>query len=314
MSSIRNWKLKGTVQKVLSVIPGGVRLNDELQVSMGGLRNFESNIAAKLDDWLGLISYLDIVQRGKIQGITILEVGTGWCPTLPLAFALAGAGRILTVDLNRHLKEDWTFRMLGVLERHLPVIAKAGKLPLEEVSSTYRRFRQATSAQQLLSAAAIEYRAPEDASNLSSLPDGCVDLEYSNSVMEHVPGPVIAAIMRESCRVLKDDGLVLHAVACNDHYANFDSTISFVNYLQFSERQWCRWNNPIQYQNRLRAPDFLQLARENGLEILHEARHTRPGTREALATMKLAPEFASYTREDLEATTIDFVARKKAKV
>jgi len=28
----------------------------------------------------------------------------------------------------------------------------------------------------------------------------------------------------------------------------------------------------------------------------------------------LAPEFASYTREDLEATTIDFVARKKAKV
>jgi SAM-dependent methyltransferase len=239
-----------------------------------------------------------------------LEVGTGWYPTLPMAFALVGAGRIYTVDINRHLKGDWTFRMLRALERHLPKIAKAGKLPLEEVQATYERFCQTTTGPELLAAAAIEYHAPEDAANLVMLADGSVDLEYSNSVMEHVPGHVIADIMRESCRVLKNDGLALHAIACNDHYAHFDKSISFVNYLQFSERQWRFWNNSLQYQNRLRAPDFLKLARENGLEILYEARHVRPGTREALATMKLAPEYAFHSREDVEATSIDFVARK----
>jgi hypothetical protein len=46
----------------------------------------------------------------------------------------------------------------------------------------------------------------------------------------------IPPIMREAHRVLKDGGLCVHAVACNDHYAFFHESISFVNFVQFRRK------------------------------------------------------------------------------
>ena len=46
-----HWRLKGLAQKGLSIIPGGGYLNDGLQKRYGGLRQFEQNIADKLEDW-----------------------------------------------------------------------------------------------------------------------------------------------------------------------------------------------------------------------------------------------------------------------
>jgi hypothetical protein len=53
--AVHSWKVKGTIQKLLSVVPGDDLINDRLQVSMGGLRGFEKNVAAKVDDWVLLV-------------------------------------------------------------------------------------------------------------------------------------------------------------------------------------------------------------------------------------------------------------------
>lgn len=312
-SVVRNWRLKALMQGVLSVTPRGNRVNDRLQMKFGGLRNFEQNISSKVDDWCLLAGYLRSVHRGQLAGLTILEVGSGWYPTLPVCFALAGAGRVHTVDLNRHMNEDLTFRMLRAIEPHLERIADACGEPADAIRQRWEELRQVDALAPLLARARIEYRAPGDARKLEWLTGGCIDLAYSNSVLEHVTPTALPGIMRESWRVLKDDGLMVHSVACNDHYAHFDPGISFVNYLQFSARRW-RWlNNDLNYQNRLRAPDFLSIARESGFEILRETRAVRPGTREALQFMRLAPEFQTYDLEDLAATTIDFVAVKRSR-
>ncbi len=311
--AVRDWRVKALIQGILSVTPGGGRLNDWLQTSAGGLRNFEDNISGKIEDWLQLVSYLQTVSRGEMDGLAILEVGSGWYPTLPFCFALVGAGRIYTVDLHRHMNEAMTFRMLRAMEPHLDRIANACAISPDSTRQRWEELRQADALAPLLAKARVEYRAPGDARKLAWLSDGCIDMAYSNSVLEHVTPAVLPGIMREAWRVLSDDGVMVHAVACNDHYAHFDPAISFVNYLQFSERRWRWYNNDLHYQNRLRAPDFLHAARENGFEILHEARAVRPRTREALAHMRLAPEFRSYGLEDLAATTIDFVAAKRAR-
>jgi hypothetical protein len=128
--------------------------------------------------------------------------------------------------------------------------------------------------------------------------------------MEHVPKDSIRDLMCESRRILRPGGLALHNVACNDHYAHIDPGISFVNYLQYSESQWRKWNNSLQYQNRLRAPEFLDLATEAGLEIIHKRTFVGPGTREALANFEVASQFQCFSTEDLATTTIDFIARK----
>jgi hypothetical protein len=116
--------------------------------------------------------------------------------------------------------------------------------------------------------------------------------------------------MTEAHRILKPGGLMLHNIGCNDHYAFVDPTISFVNFLQFSESKWRLWNNSLLYQNRMRAPEFLELSEQAGLPVILTRTHVRDGTREALTRLEIAPEFRRFSTEDLAYTTLDFVARK----
>jgi hypothetical protein len=128
--------------------------------------------------------------------------------------------------------------------------------------------------------------------------------------MQQVPKDVIRGLMNESVRILRPGALALHNVGCSDQYAFVDRGISFVNYLQYSEPQWRKWNNSLQYQNRLRASEFLDLAAAAGLEVIYKRTAIRPGTCEALATLKIASEFERFSKEDLAITTIDFVSKK----
>lgn len=311
MKLLKSWKVKGFAQAVMSRMPGGMRLNDMLQRRVGGLREFEANVASKVGDWVGIMKHLSAAGRGRVEGWTLVEIGSGWYPTLPVCFALAGARRILTADLTRHMNEDLTLRMMRALAGQVERIAETAQADPAEVRERYGRMAGCGSLRELLETAGIEYLAPCDASRLVWVADGTVDLVYSNSVMEHVAPEAIPGLMREAWRVLGPEGLMMHAVACNDHYAHFDRGISFVNYLQFTEREWRFWNNGLNYQNRLRAPEFPRLARECGFRVVHESRAVRAGTREALAAMKVAPEFSKYTLEELAATSVDFVAAKK---
>ena len=60
---------------------------------------------------------------------------------------------------------------------------------------------------------------------------------------------------------------MFHSVNCGDHYAYVDRSIHQLNYLQFSDADWRKWNNEFLYQNRLRAIDFVDMARAAGFTI-----------------------------------------------
>jgi len=128
--------------------------------------------------------------------------------------------------------------------------------------------------------------------------------------MEHMPKDSIRDLVCESRRNPRPGGLALHNVACIDHYAHRDSQLSFVNYLRYSESQWRKWNNSLQYQNRLRASELLDLATQAGFEIILKRTYARSGTREALANFHVAPQSRRFWMEDLAITTVDFIARK----
>jgi SAM-dependent methyltransferase len=247
-----------------------------------------------------------------VSGARLMEIGTGWHPVLPLCFILAGARSIATFDIVRLLSKTETFRLLDSLEMHVTKIAELAGENTATIQARLMELRQSRNLDDLLSNSHIEYYAPADGRSTGLEPDS-VDLVYSNSVLEHVPREVIRGLMVESFRVLKPGGLVLHNVGCNDHYAFFDKSISFVNFLQYGEREWRLWNNPIQYQNRLRAPEFVELALQAGFEVINKKTHVRPGTMEALAHMHIAPQFDRFSRDDLAATTVDFIGRKPAR-
>jgi SAM-dependent methyltransferase len=304
-----DWRVKGVVQKSLSWVPFGVEANDLFRRVVRGRRHLDREIAMKVrSDWLVLMAHIN--RAGiPMAGCELLEIGTGWYPTLPTCFSLCGAARCRTFDLTRHMHPRSTVRMLASLSNHADEIAEAGRRSPAEVRADLARIASATSLEEALERARISYHAPADAT-VTGLEDGCVDVVFSNSVLEHVPRPVIARMMAESLRVLKPGGHAIHSVNCGDHYAYSDRRITQVNYLSYPEREWARWNNDLQYQNRLRACDFLDLARESGLEIVFEAHHAKPHLVKQVESMDIAPEFRHYPVEQLACTSIDFVARK----
>jgi SAM-dependent methyltransferase len=298
-----NWKTKGIIQKTLSILPGGSMCNYFLQKSVGQLRSdatirmtFEKDVTVLFEKMAKLS--LDPASA------RILEIGTGWLPVFPLSLALAGFRNTRTVDINRHLREPAVRRTLLTLEAYLDHPTFQPFATPEQVHDNYQKLIR---SQNILATAGIDYQAPCNAASTGWKP-GSLDLITSNNVFEHVPVPVLLDLFVEAKRLLRPSGHVLHCVNCGDHYAYGDSSITQINYLSFSEAEWNRWNNSIQYQNRLRPIDFIQMADHHGLHIDLAQYTTKPGYMKQLENMVIAPEFRHYSLEDLASTSLTLVA------
>jgi SAM-dependent methyltransferase len=302
-----NWRIKALTQKGLSHMPCGGALNTYLQRYLGGLRHFDQEVEGKIGDWLLAMEYIHEV-GASVENADMVEIGTGWFPTLPVCFALAGMNSCETYDLNPQLHPKMTFAMLRLLGGHIPRIAGCARRPITAVRQDYEYLMGSRSLGELLGRARIRYHAPADASQ-TGLNDNSVDLVFSNSVLEHIPQHTIVNLFRESQRFLKPGGLAVHAVNCGDHYAYFDKKISAINYLQYSSAEWRLWNNDLLFQNRLRPRDFLEIAKQTQFDILTTKQKLNAKLSACLGRMKIAPEFAEYAREELACTTIDFVAQ-----
>jgi hypothetical protein len=307
-----DWRIKGTIQRVLGALPGGERAHYWLQKSAGGLRKFDAECDAKLEDFRLMIGHLRSVGL-EPAGTRFLEVGTGWYPTFPLALYLLGARRIETFDLNRHLKPELVARLIDRLNLAVPALAALGGLDMVVVLDRFALVARALAQGASLESATdgvVRYRAPADATS-TGLDAGAIDVVFSNSVLEHVPGPAIAQMFAESARILPAGGVMFHSVNCGDHYAYTDRTINQLHYLQFSDAEWSRWNNAFLYQNRLRARDFTAMASAAGFAIEVDTSRPHPDRLKQLQEIMVHPDMAArYPRDQLAITSIDFVARK----
>jgi SAM-dependent methyltransferase len=211
-------------------------------------------------------------QQQTITGKTILEIGTGHQVGLPIALWLCGAAQIITVDLNRYLKVELVRNDLAFIrERKQELMQIFGAHAQEpEFRERLAALAEVTDGtlDQLLHAMNIRYLAPADAAHLD-FPDGSIDYHVSYTVLEHIPPATLIRILHEGKRVLKNDGLFVHCIDFSDHFAHSDSSISSVNFLQFSDEEWQRLSgNRFMYHNRLRADEFRALLDESGVVVL----------------------------------------------
>jgi SAM-dependent methyltransferase len=308
-----HWRIKGTIQKVLGYVPAGDRLHHVLQRRLGGLADFGRECDIKVDDWRLMIAHLRTA-NAPIEGGTLLEMGTGWYPTFPLCLYLAGARRVHTLDLNRHLRPEMTILLAERLANHVPLIASVSGRSEADIAARQQAVAQALRDGASIGAATdgvIDYRAPADAAS-TGLPAASVDVVFSNSVLEHVPRGVIEACFREAMRILRPGAIAFHSVNCGDHYAYFDRSIHQLHYLQYSEDAWAKWNNAFLYQNRLRAIDLTTMARGAGFSIEIDTSRAKPERLRQLDAIRVDPYFARYSRDQLAITSIDFVGRTPA--
>ncbi|HEX7574175.1 MAG TPA: class I SAM-dependent methyltransferase, partial [Bacteroidota bacterium] len=134
----------------------------------------------------------------------------------------------------------------------------------------------------VLKAAHIRYLAPADARHLEISPH-TIDYHVSYAVLQHIPPDILRSIIAESRRLLKPGGLSVHWIDLSDHFSHGDHSISAVNFLRFSEKEWDRLSgNRYMYQNRLRIDDYVRILTEMGATILSVNEHVNASALELL--------------------------------
>jgi SAM-dependent methyltransferase len=299
------WVAKAALQRGLGVLPQGERLNYVFQRHV--LRSLPAGDAALRRKFSRALQHLGVFREhgpGVPPGeATFYEFGAGWDLAIPLAYALLGVGEQVLVDIRPSARLELVNDSLASFERLRPELeAEAGPQlrplgePLSSISELEPRF-------------GIRYLAPCDARS-TGLADDSVDFASSTDTCEHIPEDELAAIFRETGRLLRPGGVFSCRIDLQDHYAYFDRRLSRYNFLRFSDGTWRIVNSPLHFQNRLRAPDYLRLVREAGLELVSETSSgpSEEGLQE-LESLPLAPRFRGYPPEELGVTVLSFVAR-----
>jgi SAM-dependent methyltransferase len=305
------WTRKAKIQKVCAVLPGGDLLYRQIQRRYGRLQP---------DPFKRLPQHAAMLRRladlgFRAEGARCLEVGTGHLPIAPVAFHLLGAAEVVTVDLHRRLDTELTTAMIQRMVQARARIAElyAGLVDPALLDDRLDALEALPSGSpDDLRSLNVHYAAPGDAARMPDA-DDTFDLSFSMTVLEHVTPPAMAAILAETRRVLKPSGFAAHLIDPSDHFAHQDASITRINFLRFSEREWQRLGgNEFSYCNRLRAPDLERLFTDADFAI---ERCLRTVDERSVAAVKrgfpIHPDYRDYDPDDLCTTELELYARPR---
>ncbi len=214
----------------------------------------------------------------SIEGSSILEIGSGWFPTIAILLVRDGAKNITTSDLNVHM-DDITFRELA--------------------SHLKERFPDDNFIQDLTDFASlpIEYLAPFCASDLS---DKSLDIIISNMVLEHIPKTDMYNLFSSLRPKSSDNGIMVHLVDHSDHFEHYDKSLSRINFLTWNEEKHALINYLIRDgENRMRHNEYHRLFMDAGYEIVDEENDLSKKALETLGGLELAYPYSRMSPEQL---------------
>lgn len=308
------WLAKSAVQNLLSVVPGGVRMNALLQ--RYGTRSVvmtPERVAARMGRVVTPhVANHEAHAATPMAETVVFEVGTGFTPLVPVGLHLAGASSVVTYDIV----ELTTHRSLtdllaavtaaedrGLLGQSCPWIVPARMERLRELAQ-----HPPATLRGLLAELGVTYRIGD--ASATGMEPASVDYFVTNNVFEHIPRAAIGDLLRESVRLGRNGAVLSHHIDLRDHYAKFDRGLDVFHSLRYSDRQWRFLNSRLEPQNRLRHSDYVELFTDAGLEIL--ADEVTRGPADALARTPIAAPFRRYPADDLRIVDMWVVARKTA--
>ncbi len=298
---VSKWHVKALVQKTISFLPFHESVNYYFQKKI--------TKAVVLDDVhfgykIGHAS--DHIAYYKKHGnpdkdCSIIELGTGWFPIIPLMMYLTKTGKVVSLDIQSWLSKknqieaiskiiEW--RGNGKLDGLFDLIDESRWLKIVEIKEnpydfTEEKINEIIGFKPLLI----------DARN-SNLEDKSVDFICSNNTFEHIYKEVLMGILREFKRIIKPEGVMSHFIDMSDHFAHSDPSITIYNFLKYSEKQWRLIDNKIQPQNRMRFEGFKNMY--NALNIPVTELSFRKGDLSALESVKVHKEISSqFSTEEI---------------
>jgi SAM-dependent methyltransferase len=299
------WLLKASVQKVLGAAPGGRSANYLLQRYVA--RSLPRSVPAFWRKGQRARRHLDAYSTHGARELSqarFYEFGPGWDLAVALAFRAFGIERQTLVDVAPVARVELVNDSLAKLARLEADLAEESGRSLRTLGPELQ------SLDELDERFGITYVAPQDPSD-TGLPNASFDFVSSTSTLEHVPKDDIGPLLEECRRLLTADGVMSCTVDLRDHFSFMDGSLSPYNFLRFDTRRWRLLSSPLNFQNRLRYPDYLALFRSAGFEVVEE-RTVEPSEQDldVLRGLDLAEPFASrYSPEELGVKQLRVVVR-----
>lgn len=299
--------VKAFLQKVFSGLPRGESLNYFFQ------RKITRNLPLSIESFLKKVeiadrhftTFLGHCSSGTITAAHFFEFGAGWDLTIPFAYYCFGARHQTVIDIRENLQLELVNYSISTFSKY--------KSKLERILDRRLQVKSVVigNTTQLFDIFGIHYVPRVDARD-TRFPSQSFDFISNTVTLEHIPENDIINILKEWHRVLKPGGIISCVVDLKDHYSYFDKKISYYNFLKFSDKTWALLNSPIHFQNRLRYPDYINLIKRSGFEIVDEEIE-RPNSAdiEVLRHLRLAKKFKEYSMEDLGAKDLWITLRKR---
>lgn len=305
-----DWRIKATLQRVLGSVPGGRRLHSSLQRILGGQAELSEEVRDRFEAWRLMMDSV-ASSSGMPPWGSVLEIGTGWYPLLPLCLNAIGIPSVRTIDVTRLCELQLLVQSVDELTDNDAVLRVFNEYD-SGASTRLTRLRDALAVGKSLKEASggtLDYVAPTRLDQLQ-LPSGSVDLAFTNNVLAHVPRADLITMHEELHRVIAEGGTLYHSINCNDYYAYFDKSIHPLDYLRYTEKQWARWNTAFVSQNRLRASQFISIIEAAGFTISKAVPNIRDDI--DIDQLNLVEPFKSMARDDVLTSSVTLVASKKA--
>lgn len=281
------WRLRVAKLAVFGRLPFGDALR-RAKRNLLGYRPDAGNLRETLVNLQEMTEELAKVGR-TFQGATVLEIGSGWFPTIPVALCLNGAKHVFMTDLIRH-QDPITFNATLEFLKNEP--AFTSRL---QNKNDYSDFP-------------LTYLAPFD---ISTVPDSSIDYIISRTVLEHIPEAYLMVLLAQLKPKLAPGGLMVHLIDHSDHLEHADLSLSKVEFLSWSDQkhQMINWLTK-EGENRLRHHEYASIFQTAGYEIIGEKTEVHEPTKKAVSSLRLAPRFKDMSADQISILKSILIARK----
>lgn len=267
-----NWKIRKIIQDTILSMPNGITLYGRLMNYLNKSHQPEYWLEDKFSHSEFHLTAFQKSDQGPPN--TILEIGTGWFPLVPLFLSLRGVKQVITADVNPHLNKTSLFRSIQTLtsailedrwancnwheERKRALISFAN-LPIPSFEKQI----------QFLSSIGIDFQTFSPADGLSKiLSKYRIEQIISNNTLNCIEEQYIFLYLENMFKYLPHKSIQSHHLDLTDPRSHSDSKISAIDFLQYKEEQWNAIGSQGFKGNRLRASQWIALFEKAGFQLL----------------------------------------------
>jgi SAM-dependent methyltransferase len=285
-------------EQVLSYTPGGRSL-------FHGVGRISTRRTRGRSD--SFVTALPIVKRIRElvpTGATVMDVGTGWFHHVAFLVYLLGDYRLILFDVEDKAWLPYVRNYLSHLRERSALVARELELDEAHVRRRLDEVLELPTREAMYAHCGFEPRIVADPTR-PFLPAHSVDCMVSNCVLVHIPPAVLLPELRTLRALLKPGGYMYHHLGHDDHWALHDPKMKWPSfkYMEYSERAWRSFfQTRLEYHNRLVKPEWIDIFRTCGLDIVEYGTRTSEESRRAIQRLRrIDARFQQHDPEDLAA-------------